>query len=217
MNEFQAILFDFDGVLLDTEPVHWACWAEALRTAGLELTWEYYRDHCIGIDDRDMLRAMAISADPPRDWDSLWALYPEKKRLFQERMTAPAFDPALRELLPALHAGYRLAVVSSSACVEIEPLLVRGGIRGHFDTIVGGDSVTRQKPAPEPYLLAAERLGVERALVIEDSAAGIASGRAAGFEVLAVKHPREVAGAVRQRLAGGIPGIPGACSSIQTV
>src|SRR3954453_12039896 len=63
MPDFQAIFFDFDGVLLDTEPVHWECWAEMLRTVGLELTWEYYRDHCIGIDDRDMLRVIARNAD----------------------------------------------------------------------------------------------------------------------------------------------------------
>ena len=59
MSALQAIFFDFDGVLLDTEPVHWACWAEMLASVGLTLTWEDYRDHCIGIDDRDMLRTMA--------------------------------------------------------------------------------------------------------------------------------------------------------------
>jgi beta-phosphoglucomutase len=200
MNEFEAIFFDFDGVLLDTEPVHWACWADVLRGAGLELTWEYYRDECIGIDDRDMLRVMARNSAPLRDWDELWALYPAKKKLFQGRMTAPPFEDSLREMLPDLARDYRLAVVSSSACVEIEPLLIGGGIRDHFATIVGGENVTRHKPAPEPYLLAAERLGVSRALVIEDSAAGVASGRAAGFEVMAVKHPREVAAALRTRL-----------------
>src|SRR6185437_15414451 len=87
-----------------------------------------------------------------------------------------------------------------SACVDIEPLLVAGGVRDRFGTVVGGDHVTRQKPAPEPYRLAAERLGIERALVLEDSAAGMASGRAAGFEVLHVKHPRDVAGMLRTRL-----------------
>ena len=178
MHQFEAILFDFDGVLLDTEPVHWACWAEMLKTVGLELTWEYYRDHCIGIDDRDMLRVMARNADPPRNWDDLWALYPAKKRLFQARMTEPPFEPELAAMLPGLARDYRLAVVSSSACVEIEPLLQAGGIRPHFATIVGGENVARHKPAPEPYRLAAERLGVKRALVIEGSPAGIESGRA---------------------------------------
>ena len=201
MCALEAIFFDFDGVLLDTEPVHWACWAEVLAPAGLILTWDYYRDHCIGIDDRDMLRAMARQADPPRDWDSLWALYPAKKLLFQARMSVPPFEPALAGMLPGLHRQFKMAVVSSSSCSEIAPLLVAGGIREHFDTIVGGDDVNRHKPAPDPYLLAASRLGVDTALVLEDSAAGIASGRAAGFEVLTVRHPAEVAGLLRERLA----------------
>ena len=200
MRALQAIFFDFDGVLLDTEPVHCACWAEVLAPAGLDLTWEYYRDQCIGIDDRDMLRTMARQADPPLDWDSLWALYPAKKQLFQARMTAPPFEPDLAHLLPTLHREFKLAVVSSSSRSEIEPILVTGGIREHFDTIVGGSDVKLHKPAPEPYLLAATRLGVDTALVLEDSAAGIASGTAAGFEVIAVRHPTEVAGLLRQRL-----------------
>ena len=200
MNRPQAIFFDFDGVLLDTEPVHWACWAEMLATVGLTLTWEYYRDECIGIDDRDMLRVMARQADPPRNWDDLWALYPAKKCRFQERMACPPFEPALAAMLADLHRDYRTAVVSSSSASEIEPLLIAGGIREHFDTIVGGEMVTKHKPAPEPYLLAAQRLGVERAIVLEDSAAGIASGTAAGFEVIAVKHPREVAGLLHEHL-----------------
>lgn len=202
MPEPQAIFFDFDGVLLDTEPVHCACWAEMLATIRLTLKWEYYRDHYIGIDDRDMLRDIARQANPPRDWETLWALYPAKKALFQARMTKPGFEPLLVAALPELRRSYKLAVVSSSACAEIEPLLVAGGVRDRFDTVVGGDSVRCQKPAPEPYLLAAERLGVTSALVLEDSAAGIASGRAAGFEVLPVRHPSDVVGLLHQRLSG---------------
>jgi beta-phosphoglucomutase len=201
MCALQAIFFDFDGVLLDTEPVHWASWAQMLASVGLTLTWEDYRDRYIGIDDRDMLRFIAQEADPPRDWDSLWALYPAKKQLFQERMRSTPFEFALAEILPDLHRQFKLAVVSSSACSEIEPLLVAGGIRDHFDTVVGGGDVSCLKPHPEPYLLAATRLGVERALVLEDSAAGIASGRAAGFEVLPIRHPTEVPGLLRQHLA----------------
>lgn len=202
MQELQAIFFDFDGVLLDTEPVHWACWSEMLATHGVTLTWEYYRDSCIGIDDRDMLRTMAQLADPPRDWNTLWALYPGKQSLFEARMRKPVFEPALVACLPGLLSTYRLAVVSSSSSTEIEPLLVAGGLRQHFETVVGGDHVQRHKPDPEPYLLAAKRLGVTRALVMEDSAAGLASGRAAGFEVLQVRHPSEVPELLRRRLSG---------------
>jgi sugar-phosphatase len=79
--------------------------------------------------------------------------------------------------------------------------LEAGGLRQYFQTVVGGENVKHHKPAPDPYLLAAERLGLRAPLVVEDSAAGIASGRAAGFEVLAVNSPSEVPDLVRRRLA----------------
>ena len=196
-----AILFDFDGVLAATEPVHCACWAELLAPLGVTLTWEYYRDHCIGVDDREVVRELAASARPPLDWQVLFAQYPTKKRMFRERtLSAPPFDAALDGLLAELHRDYKLAVVSSSSRAEIESLLVAGGLRKHFDTVVTGEDVTRHKPDPEPYLEAARRLGATNAMVVEDSAAGQASGRAAGFEVLAVSQPRDVPALVRSRL-----------------
>ena len=83
MSEPQAIFFDFDGVLLDTEPVHWACWAEMLATVGVTLTWEYYRDHAIGIDDRDMLRNIARLCTPPGDWEKLLAMSDQIREFIQ--------------------------------------------------------------------------------------------------------------------------------------
>jgi len=116
MPEFDAILFDFDGVLADTEPVHWACWAEVLKPFGIALEWEYYRDHGIGIDDKEMLRTLAGLAHPPLDWRTLFAEYPRKKELFRRRVLAhPPFDPALDAFLDNLHRTYRLAVVTSAS------------------------------------------------------------------------------------------------------
>ncbi len=202
MSEFDSVFFDFDGVLLDTEPMHCACWAQVLAPLGVKLTWEFYSACCIGIDDRDMLRMMAAQGDPPRDWQELWARYPAKKELFRTRMQGnPPFDPALSGALSALLPTHKLAVVSSSSCSEIEPLLVNGGIRAHFGTVVGGETVKRLKPHPEPYLLAAERLGAKAPLVLEDSEAGLASGRAAGFQVMAITHPREVPAILRRLLS----------------
>ena len=170
-----------------------------LAPLGVTLSWEFYSASCIGIDDREMLCMMATQSDPPRDWQELWARYPAKKELFGRRMQGnPPFDPALPAALAALRPRHKLAVVSSSSRSEIEPLLVSGGIRDYFETVVGGDSVTRLKPHPEPYLLAAERLGVNAPLVLEDSEAGLASGRAAGFQVRAIKHPREVPPLLRE-------------------
>ena len=88
MPRFDAIFFDFDGVLIDSEPVHWACWREVLLPLGVSLEWEYYRDHCIGIDDREMLQTIAGD----RDWHELWAEYPKKKQLFRSKMVdSPPF------------------------------------------------------------------------------------------------------------------------------
>jgi HAD superfamily hydrolase (TIGR01509 family) len=199
MSCFDSILFDFDGVLLDSEPVHWACWREVLLPLGVSLEWEFYRERCIGIDDRLMLQMMADG----RDWRELWERYPAKRELFRARMiAAPPFPEGLAGLLEELRGGYRMAIVSSSACSEIEPLLERAGLRGYFETIVGGGDVQHHKPAPEPYLLAAKRLGVQAPLVLEDSEAGMASARAAGFAVVRVGHPNEVEGLVRRELWG---------------
>ena len=190
MSAFQAIFFDFDGVLLDTEPVHWACWAEMLATAGITLTWEYYRDYCIGIDDRDMLRTLARHAVPPRDWDESVGALPG-----QETAVSGAHDgAALRRGTDSACCPTCSAPTNSrwSVPVRQRDRTPAGGAAAYGSTstpLSAAATSTRHKPAPEPYLLAATRLGVERALVLEDSAAGIASGRAAGFEVLAVRHP----------------------------
>jgi beta-phosphoglucomutase len=201
MPEFDAILFDFDGVLVDSEPLHWACWAEVLAPLGVTLDWEFYRDRCIGIDDREMLRMMAGRADPPRDWEEFWQRYPAKKEIFRARtIAAPPFPAGIAEMLERLRGNYKMAVVTSSGRSEIEPLLDAAGLRDYFDTLVCARDAPRHKPAPDPYLLAAERLAARTALVVEDSEAGIASGRAAGFEVLEVKNPADVPRLVFGRL-----------------
>ena len=92
MPSFDSILFDFDGVLADTEPVHCACWAEVLATVGVTLTWEFYRRQCIGIDDRDMLRLLATQSGPPRDWDDTPT--PTPRGPSAEKPAAPLVSPA---------------------------------------------------------------------------------------------------------------------------
>ena len=202
MPKYDAVLFDFDGVLLDSEPVHFACWAEVLGPLGVDLDWETYRQHCIGVADRAMLEFLAAGARSPVTVETLWQAYPIKNGKFLERVVHnPPFSPATIALIKELKPHYKLAVVSSSGSAEIEPLLAAGNLRHYFDAAVYGDDVERHKPAPEPYLLAASRLGIRVPLVVEDSAAGVESGRAAGFDVLHVKSAGDVAEAVRRQLA----------------
>jgi HAD superfamily hydrolase (TIGR01509 family) len=200
-NHSTAILFDFDGVLADTEPLHWQCWNEVLRPAGLEVSWEDYREHCVGISDRDFLARLGSLADPPRTVDELLPFYPLKKQLFAERATQGGLIPTeLKAILRRLDPQ-RLGVVTSSSRQEIEPILRAEGVLERFGAAVYGDEVRRLKPDPEPYRTAMDRLGVRRAVALEDSAAGLESARRAGCDVIEVRHPADVPRLLRERLA----------------
>ena len=200
MSGYDAILFDFDGVLVDSEPVHYECWSEILGDFGLQLSWESFRDHCIGISDRAMLERMCKQVTPELDVERLYATYPRKKARFRELMEErmPFFDGAA-ELFASLGA-YGLAVVTSSGRGEVEPVLEKAGLLRLLGAAVYAGDVARLKPAPDPYLRAAELLGARRPLVVEDSEAGEQSGRAAGFEVLRVAKAVEVPEALRRKL-----------------
>lgn len=205
MREFEAILFDFDGVLVDSEPVHYHCWIEVLSRYGLTLSWESYARNCIGVADRAMIRMLCDLNGRLDLFDAIWDEYPRKKSIFRERIVESVPMPlATKELLPRLAQEFKLAVVSSSGRLEIVPALEAVGVAACFSGIVTGEDVKMLKPAPEPYLKAAELLGVTRALVIEDSEAGIASGRAAGLEVLTLTHAGQLAAKLRARLEGGL-------------
>jgi beta-phosphoglucomutase len=200
MNSYEAILFDFDGVLVDSEPVHFDCWQEILAPFGLTLDWKTYCEQGIGVSDRAMLAMLCKQSDPPLDIELLAAEYPRKKVMFRDRMLAnPAVSRSVLDLLDNL-SGYKLAVVTSSGRTEVEPILEAAGVLSRFDTVVYGGDVKNLKPAPDPYRLAVERLGVSRALVVEDSDAGEASGRAAGLDVLKVASQAEMPGLLRARL-----------------
>lgn len=200
-HSYQAVIFDFDGVLVDSEPIHYQCWQEILARHGATLDWETYEAHCIGVSDRAMLQMLCDKVATPLDFDKLWADYPRKKELFRSRMMhADAVAAEVRKLIEDLVPNYKLAVVTSSGRREVEPILENASILGKLDTVVYGDDVQNLKPAPDPYLLAVERLGVTRALAIEDSQAGIASARAAGLDVIELRRQSDLVNAVGLRL-----------------
>jgi len=196
---WDALLFDFDGVLADSEPVHHSAWNQTLKPLGIQLDWDDYRKHFVGISDEIALRDRLGIREGGE------ALVARKVELFRQGLaTAQPFLPDTIKMLQEVCRSYRLAVVSSSYRSEVEPPLVRGGIRPLFQMLICGDDVKNFKPSPEPYLLAAERMAARRPLVIEDSEAGVASGRAAGFEVLQVSRVEDVGREVRKYLAGGV-------------
>ncbi len=90
-------------------------------------------------------------------------------------------------------SGYRLGLVTSSDRSDVEPVLRVSGIYEKFDATVFGDDVANHKPAPDPYLLVAHKLGVKSGVAFEDSVPGIESARAAGFKVVKVDNPKSLA------------------------
>jgi beta-phosphoglucomutase len=179
---------------------HWA-WNRTLEPLGIQLDWDAYRKNFVGVADEVALDVVLRDRLHLSDKDGLVA---RKQALFRQALaeTQP-FLPDTVRLLKEISSVYKLAVVSSSYRSEVEPPLMRAGIRPCFQLLITGEDVQNFKPSPEPYRLAAERLGAQRPLVIEDSDAGVASGRAAGFEVLRVSAVENVGREVREYLTAG--------------
>jgi len=181
-----AVLWDFDGTLMDTEPRWAAMQFEYARELGAELPADFHR-HTVG---RTMAESVAyigsvagLDLDPVAVGAEMWS-----------RMTAAfregpiPWAPGARELaLELADAGVPQAVVSTSVRSYLDSVLGRL-TEVRFGFVIAGDEVRRRKPHPEPYLTAAGALGVRPAdsLVIEDSPPGVAAGLAAGCAVLAV-------------------------------
>jgi beta-phosphoglucomutase len=206
---WDALLFDYDGVLADTEPLHFACWNEVLLPFGIQVTWDFYQKECVGVTDRLMIERLVSARTPPLPFDEVYSQYPRKRAIFRERVLAdPPFPEQTRVLLGDLSQSFNLAIVSSSERTEVEGALVSASLRQHFQSLVCGREVPNLKPAPDPYLRAAELLGASRPLVVEDSEAGVASGRAAGFDVLRVSGPHTMAAELRNKLRSQSPQTP---------
>ena len=207
MTPFKGILFDFDGVLADTECFHWRAWREALEPYSPKLDWETYQRRCVGTSDVQMLHFFSEITRKPISVDEVRSLYPQKRKIFQALATTrPVIDERLVHLL-AGPKGVQFAVVTSSNQVEVEPILRQAGMLDLLSAVVYGNNVKHYKPHPEPYQLALERLNIQpsEAVVFEDSPSGIRSGLAAGCRVVAVKAPEELLGLVEGVLAGRFP------------
>jgi HAD superfamily hydrolase (TIGR01509 family) len=199
---YDSILFDFDGVLADTEPLHFRCWQQILIEFGVDVQWDWFAKNCVGASEHDTLQAFRGLASPPLAFEPLWAQYPRKKEMLRQLIKEGVpLAAGVRELLQELSGQYRMAVVSSSARVEVSSALEMSGILPCFDALVCGSEAGRLKPAPDPYLRAAELLQSRRPLVVEDSSAGIASAQAAGFDFIRVESIGKMADLVRGRLA----------------
>lgn len=183
-----AVLFDFDGVLADTENVHIAAWE---RTFGL-MGWSVPPEDCARaaeVDDRIFLSAVFAARKVEGGDVEGWV------RRKQEATLAmldahPRVYPGAKELVQALAGKARLGVVSTTWRANIEAVLRASGMADAFEVIVGKEDVREPKPDPEGYRLALKRLKLkpEEAVALEDSATGLAAARAAKIRAVAVGH-----------------------------
>jgi HAD superfamily hydrolase (TIGR01509 family) len=189
---FYAVIFDLDGVLADSEPSWSQIDAKLLAEYGVSYRGEYHRN-VLGVNYRLAVEfyknAFHISASVEelmrRRGEIATDFFANRVDLFPSAKTTLE---QLREMkLP-------LAVATSSVSASARPLLDRTGIRSLFSVVITGDEVQQGKPHPDIYLLAAKKLGIspETCLVIEDSLAGIAAGKAANMRVAAIPDRRFV-------------------------
>ena len=191
-----AVIFDFDGVIVDSEPVHWAGFARVLRARGIALSWDDYRERYLGYDDHDCFLAVCADHGRPLDEAGVAALTAAKTAAVREVLAASVEAlPGAVALIGALRAaGVPLAICSGALRPEIEIAALRVGVLDRFAVVVAAEDVMAGKPDPSGYALALERLraatarplGAVRSLAIEDSPAGIEAARRAGLRVLAV-------------------------------
>ena len=202
-----AVIFDMDGLMIDSERVSIACWSEAAAELGPPLD-ETFFVRMVGLGDRDsqaLLRGQGVS-------DAVIAAMAARCHdLYETRtQTGLPLRPGIVELLELLKThGIPRAVATTTRQPRANRKLAAAGLLPYFDAVITSSDVAHPKPAPDIYLLAAQRLGKdpERCLALEDSPAGTRAAVAAGMTVIQVPdlvHPDEELRALGHRIVGSL-------------
>ena len=185
----RAVVFDFDGVLADTEGLHLRAFKTALDPLGFALSRDDYYERFIGFNDHDLVRAIAAEHNrvlKASAYDDIIAI---KSREYWRMLKAGdvLYDGAA-DTVARLGARYRLGIASGAMHNEIEAVLAANGLSSAISVIVGADDVKKGKPSPEPYAAAVAALGVKpsRAVAIEDTPTGLWSAEGAGLRRIGI-------------------------------
>jgi len=198
----RAILFDFNGVLVDDEPIHLEIFERVLADEGIPFAAEEYLARFLGLDDRACFAAVLAEAGEPATVPRLMRLIARKASYYQERIRKGGypFFPGAAELVSSLAAkGRMLGVVSGALREEVEGALRQARLLDRFKVLVTAEDVEEGKPSPQGYLRALEALNSlpplperllhpHEVLAVEDSPAGLAAATEVGLATLAVAH-----------------------------
>lgn len=192
----RAVLFDFDGVLVDSERLHYEALVHALRERGMDLSWDDFKEGCIGVPDRDAIKWALRCNEKDDDDEKVSEILRRKTEIYDAWLAdrLPAVD-GMVDVVRALAQKFVLAVVSGSPRYQIETVLSREGVGELFSVVIGCEDYQKGKPDPAPFLLAMEKLNEfvspplrpHECLVVEDSPAGIQSARKAGMKCIAIR------------------------------
>lgn len=192
---FEAVIFDFDGVILNSEPIHYQACVQVLSSLDIRLDYPEYVEKYLGLADKDMFPKILTDRGmryTPADRDALVA---RKLHIYQEMIHRNDHLPMITHvdnyLLHISKIVRKIAICTGSSRKEVDLILAKlkqGIFQSYFDLMVTADDVQQGKPSPEGYLLTAKHLNVvpEQCLVIEDTPHGVAAAKAAGMYAVAL-------------------------------
>ena len=192
----QAIVFDFDGVIANSEPLHLRAFQQTLADAGLTLTDQDYFSHYLGYDDVGVFTAVARDREVSLNDEQVTSLVAQKGVLIQEMLRAGhVLFPGAADFIRQAAADVPIAIASGAQRHEIEEVLDATQLRRHFAFIVAAGDTPNGKPSPDPYALAFRKLqqagsasAANRCVAIEDSRWGLDSARGAGLRCVGVTN-----------------------------
>jgi putative hydrolase of the HAD superfamily len=189
LRKLLGLIFDFDGLIVDTETARYYAWKEVIESHGVPLPLSVWHEN-IGLPSEafDPIEFLKERVEGPLDVESVRT---RKNGIFWSRMEGESLRPGIREYLEeGRRRGMKLAICSSSPRGWIERNLPTWGIEGRFDAVVTGSDVEKIKPAPELYLKVLELLGLaaDQCIAFEDSPKGVQAAKAAGLFCVAVPN-----------------------------
>jgi beta-phosphoglucomutase len=193
----QAIVFDFDGVIANSEPLHLRAYQHALAEEGIELTSEEYYSQYLGYDDVGMIEALARDRGIAMSDSHITGLIARKGSRFQEMLHAGSvLFPGATAFIREAAAAVPIAIASGALRHEIDEIIEAAGVADMFSAIVASGDTPQSKPSPAPYVLAFERLretaggdlDPRRCVAVEDSRWGLESARGAGLRCVGVTN-----------------------------
>ena len=187
----EAVVFDFDGVLANSEPLHLRAYQQVLAARGVTLTRDDYYGKYLGFDDEGVFSRVSRTHGPAIGSAEMRGLIREKSVVFDRLIESDGLlYPGTAACVERMGDAFPLGIASGALKHEILAILIRGGLEGRFQFIVACGDTAEGKPAPDPYRLAATLHGLppSACVAIEDSREGIASAKAAGLACIGITH-----------------------------